>query len=172
MHAAESNATRLIYSATPKERIKFLNKLNDHYESQNLYDRSIKLWSTPQQEWTKEHEEEFNKCDEQHIVGMLAAEKNTCKVKQYAWSPKYSQAVEERNFWKILLMLKRNHERPNTKTKAWAETFGIQDIGVLTESQINSNLRKAQGKLKEVKREAAKWREEHLRELLYQQQET
>jgi hypothetical protein len=102
---------------------------------------------------------------------MLAAEKNTCKVKQYAWSPKYSQAVEEKNFWKILLTLKRNHERPTTKTEAWATTLGIPDITSLTESQINSNLRKAHCKLKEIKREAAKWREEHLRELLWQQQE-
>jgi hypothetical protein len=73
-----------MYSATPKERIKFLNKLQDHYKSQNLYDRLVQLWDTPQHEWTSEHETEFNKCDEQHILGMLAAEKNTCKVKQYA----------------------------------------------------------------------------------------
>jgi hypothetical protein len=50
-------------------------------------------------------------------------------------------------------------------------TLGIPDITLLTESQINSNLCKAQGKLKDIKREAAKWREEHLRELLWQQQE-
>jgi hypothetical protein len=49
--------------------------------------------------------------------------------------------------------------------------LGIPNINLLTEPQINSNLRKAQQKLKEIKREAAKWREEHLRELLWQQQE-
>lgn len=44
--------------------------------------------------------------------------------------------------------------------------MGINDIGRLTITQINSQLRAAQRKLREVKQEAIQLRENHLRELL------
>jgi hypothetical protein len=106
VQAAELIATRLIYSATPKEREKFYLELDDHYQSQNLYECLNKLWNTSVQEWSEQQEEEFNKCDLQHILGMLAAEKKTCREKKYAWSPKYSHAVANKIFWKIALTLK------------------------------------------------------------------
>jgi hypothetical protein len=166
IHAAESMASRLIHSATPKEREQFLDELDQHYENQNLYERLHKLWTTPVSEWNVQQEEEYNNCDKQHIAGMLAAERKTCKVKKYAWSPTYSSAVEDKNFWKTILMLKRNHAKPHHKITAWAETKGITDIGSLHITQINAQLRAAQKHLREILLETNQLRENHLRELL------
>jgi hypothetical protein len=61
------------------------------------------LWQTSQEEWTDSKQAEYNKCDEQHIKGMLSAEKKTCKKKLYGWSPKFSKEIETKAFWKIVL---------------------------------------------------------------------
>jgi hypothetical protein len=166
VHPLESKATRLIMSATPKERTKFLNELDSHYQAQNLYERFTKLWETPKNEWNKKCEEEYNACDEQHIIGMLSAEKKTCKEKRFAWSPMYSKAVEEKAFWKIALSLKRNHSRPTDRIRKWAEKFEIDDLSSMSTSDINVKLRAAQNNLREIKRRAAELRENHLMELL------
>jgi hypothetical protein len=166
VQAVETNAARLIQSATPREREKFLRHLDDHYEAQNLYERLNNLWNTAAKDWDESKEIEFNKCDEQHIQGMLSAESKTCKVKTHAWSPKYSSAVETKNFWKTILMMKRNHIRPDQRTRSWAEALGIQDISLLTISQINSKLREAQKQLSMVLKEATELRENHLQELI------
>jgi hypothetical protein len=63
----ESKASQLIHTATPKERIKFLHELDNHYVAQNLYNRLATLWNKPTDEWTQEDEIEFNKCNRQHI---------------------------------------------------------------------------------------------------------
>jgi hypothetical protein len=36
---------------------------------------------------------------------MLAAEKQTSKVKNLAWSPKFGAAISKKAFWKIALSL-------------------------------------------------------------------
>jgi hypothetical protein len=97
---------------------------------------------------------------------MLAAERKTCKEKQFAWSPKYSSAVENKNFWKTILMLKRNHAKPHQNIILWAGKMGIEDIGSMTITHINSHLRQAQKQLRAVQQEAVQLRENHLRELL------
>jgi predicted metal-dependent phosphoesterase TrpH len=125
--------------ATPKEWIKFLLELDRHYIAQNLYKQLAELWGKPEADWNQDDELEFNKCDYQHIQGMIAAEKKTCKVKQHAWSPKYSSAVEHKNFWKIILTLKQHYKKPDGRTLAWVEAPGIPDKEQLTESQINLN---------------------------------
>jgi hypothetical protein len=153
-------------TATPIEREKFLIELNEHYNAQNLYSRLADLSNIPTTEWTKESTEEYNKCDQQHIIGMLAAEKKTCRTKMTAWSPKYSKAVENKAFWKIALSLKRNHTRPNDKFNKWAENLGILDIAKITITMIKQNLRQAQASLQEIKRQAVALREEHLRQLI------
>jgi hypothetical protein len=139
---------------------------------QHLYDRLSELWSKAATgEWSIEDEEEYNKCDVQHIIGMLAAEKKTCKMKLHPWSPKFSKAVETKNFWKILLTLKRHHIRPDLKVLSWGESLGITEVSTLQMTFINSKLHEAQKTLREIKKEAVKLREEHLRELLQITQE-
>jgi hypothetical protein len=98
IHPLESLTTRLIMDATPKEREKFITELDWHYTAQNHYEQLQLLWDISPAEWGKAHEDEFNKCDTQHIVGMLAAEKKTCKKKTTAWSPSYSSAIENKAF--------------------------------------------------------------------------
>jgi hypothetical protein len=166
IHPLESISMRLINAATPKEQVKFLQELHEHYESQNLYSRLEKLWSIPAQEWTDADETEYNKCDRQHIDGMLAPERKTCKIKQFTWSPKYSKAVEEKSFWKIALSIRKNHQKPNPKIIEWANSMGIQDIISIPINVINSKLRDAQKQLRDIKSKSAEIREEHLRELL------
>jgi hypothetical protein len=96
IHPLESPATRLIIDATPKEREKFIVELDHHYSSQNLYECLQRLWDVAAPTWVKSHEDTFNQCDEQHIIGMIAAEKKTCKLKTTAWSPAYSNAIENK----------------------------------------------------------------------------
>jgi hypothetical protein len=71
----ETRRARKLQQATPRERHIFIEKLNKHYESQNLYERLQDLAEIPAEEWTLEHQLEYEKCDKQHIDGMLAAEK-------------------------------------------------------------------------------------------------
>jgi hypothetical protein len=40
-------------------------------------------------EWQPEHQDEYNDCDAQHIVGLLAAEHKACRPKPYPWSPTF-----------------------------------------------------------------------------------
>jgi hypothetical protein len=166
IHPTESKATRLITSATPREREKFLHELDIHYQAQNLYERMSNLWNIQKENWTEENEQEYNACDEQHIIGMIAAEKKTCKEKRFAWSPAFSKAIEEKGFWKIILSLKRNCSRPSQRIHTWAVSLGIQDITKLTVSEANCKLREAQKNLREIKSRAAEYRENHLLELL------
>jgi hypothetical protein len=145
IHPIESSATRLIHSATPKEREKFLSEVHRHYESQNLYERLSKLWEVPTQEWNEKYEDEYNACDEQHITGMLASERKTCREKFFAWSPTFSKAIENIAFWKIILSLRRNHSRPSKRIKSWVqERFGIDDLLDIPTNEIKSRLRQAQ----------------------------
>jgi hypothetical protein len=115
---------------------------------------------------------EYNKCDEQHIIGMLAAEKKTCKIKLTAWSPKFSRAVEDKAFWKIALSLRRSYTRPNDKFYRWAMTRGIDDFAIIDTKTILKNLRTAQQNLRDIKRQANQLREAHLRELIQITQES
>jgi hypothetical protein len=124
------------------------------------------LWQTSKEEWTDSKQAEYNKCDEQHIKGMLSAEKKTCKKKLYDWSPKFSKAIETKAFWKINLALRRNHIYPNHKLLAWADTLNIKDIHTLPESRIKAELRLAQRNLREIKTKAKELREQHLRDLI------
>jgi hypothetical protein len=145
IHPSESSATRRLMSATPNERVKFIIELDIHYLSQNLYNRIQKLLETPHREWSDQHTNEFNKCDEQHIMGMLAAEKKTCKIKLSKWSPKFSKAaVEDKAFWKIALSLRRSYIRPNSKFISWATSRGIDDIHEIDEKTLLKYLRESQ----------------------------
>jgi hypothetical protein len=173
IHPTESIATRLINAATPKEREKFLYEVHRHYESQNLYNRLIKLWETTKQEWTKECESEYNACDEQHIIGMISVERKTCREKLFAWSPTFGKAIETKAFWKIILSIQRNHTWPAERIKLWAQdSYGIEDIRAIPISEINSRLREAQKELRDIKRKAAELRESHLKDLLTTAQDT
>jgi hypothetical protein len=166
MSPAESIAQRLLISATPNERKTFLHELHMHYESQNLYNRLQALWQTSTADWTSDLQTEYDRCDDQHIKGMLAAEKKTCKKKLYDWSPAFSKAVEVKAFWKIILSLRRNYIRPNAKLAAWADSLNISDIHALTEKMIKAELRLAQKNLREIKDKAKEHREQHLRDLI------
>jgi hypothetical protein len=168
MNPAESNAQRLLISATPNERKMFLNELHQHYESQNLYSRLQSLWQTSKDEWTDDHQTEYDHCDEQHIKGMLSAERKTCKKKLYDWSPAFSKAVEVKAFWKIVLSLRRNHIRPNAKLYSWATSLNVGDVHELSESTIKAELRLAQKQLRSIKDKAKEHREQHLRDLIAQ----
>jgi hypothetical protein len=118
----------------------FLNELHQHYESQNLYNCLQSLWQTSKDEWTDDHQIEYDRCDEQHIKGMLAAKKKTCKKKLYDWSLACSKAIEIKAFWKIVLSLCKNHIRPNAKLYSWAASLNIGDIHELSESTIKAEL--------------------------------
>jgi hypothetical protein len=85
----------------------FITALDEYCGAQNLYHRLSMLTEINPEQWNETYQDEYNKCDEQHIIGMLAAEKKTCKVKTTAWSPTYSKAVESKAFWKIALSLKK-----------------------------------------------------------------
>jgi hypothetical protein len=143
LHPAESSSQRLLTSAKPNEQTIFLQELHLHYKAQNLYNRLNKLWQTTQDEWLEEHPTKYNNYNEQHIKGMLLAERKTCKKKQYNWSPKYSKAIELKAFWKIILALRQNHICPNHKLLTRANSLNIQDIHMIPGKQLKAELIRA-----------------------------
>jgi hypothetical protein len=78
----ESQAMRFISKATPTERLKFLQLVDDHYRAHNIYERLQRLMQLPEDEWTAEHINEYEDCDKQHIIGMTAAERKK-KLRNY-----------------------------------------------------------------------------------------
>jgi hypothetical protein len=152
--------------ATPKERTLFLESVYNHYKQQNLFERMAKLRGQESNQWGKAEYEEYEKCDKQHINGMLAAEKQLLKVKNQAWSPKFGAAISKKAFWKIALSLRMNYTRPSDEFITWASALGIEDIKAINISIIKKNLREAQRELQEIEKQANKLRDEHLRELI------
>jgi hypothetical protein len=161
IHPLKSPATRLIMDATPRESEKFIEELDLHYSSQNLYERLQRLWEIAATKWEQIHEDTFNQCDEQNILGMTAAEKKTCKQKTTAWSPAYSNAIENKAFWKIALSLRRAYTRPHEKFLQWARARSIEVFQAVPSQTIIKELRLAQTKLREIKNKAAELRETH-----------
>jgi hypothetical protein len=125
-----------------------------------------RLWNVNPPDWDDDHTIEFNKCDEQHITGMISAEKKTCEIKTTAWSPAYSEAVENKAFWKIALSLRRTYTKPHPKFTAWARSQHIEDFSSIDMAMIIRELRAAQTTLREIKKKANQLRENHLWELL------
>jgi hypothetical protein len=119
--ASESTYARKLQNAAPKERQRFLEETFNHYSKQNLFERFQKLKETVK--WQREHFDEYERCDEQHIAGMLAAKKKTKKIKTTPWSPIFGAAVARKAFWKIGLTLKLTHKRPSDEYIWWAETL-------------------------------------------------
>jgi hypothetical protein len=79
VHPSKTVASRGLIVATPKEQERCMVELDLHYQSQNLYKRLQDLWAIPHDDWNESHEMEYNKCDEQHIISMLAAERKHAK---------------------------------------------------------------------------------------------
>jgi hypothetical protein len=164
--AVESRMARKLQNATPKERAIFLEAVHRHYAQQNLFDRMRKLREIEPDKWTKNEMEEFEKCDRQHINGMLAAEKQASKVKNVAWSPKFGAAISKKAFWKIALSLRMTHTRPSEEFITWASSLGIEDFKSIDVNLIKKKLREAQRELRDIEKQANELREEHLRELI------
>jgi hypothetical protein len=169
--AVESRHARKLQNATPKERALFLEAVNSHYEQQNLYERMQKLREEASHQWTQEMIDEYEKCDKQHIAGMLAAEKKLSKVRRQAWSPKFGAAISKKAFWKIALSLRMTHTRPSDEYITWAISLGIEDFKGIDVSTIKKKLREAQRELRELEKKANELREEHLRELIERAEE-
>jgi exonuclease III len=167
--ASESIYARKLQNATPKEREKFIDETHKHYECHNLIDRLQKLHAIS--EWTQEHLQEYERCDAQHIQGMLSAEKKTRKIRTTPWSPKFGAAVSRKSFWKIALSLKLTHTRPSDEYITWSQALGIQDFKSIDITRIKKELRTAQKHLREITKQAAELREEHLKELIQHAEE-
>jgi hypothetical protein len=125
-----------------------------------------KLREKKNHQWGKAEIEEYEKCDKQHINGMLSAEKQLSKMKSQAWSPKFRAAISKKAFWKIALSLRMNYTRPTDDFITWAKSLGIDDFKAVDISTIKKKLREAQRELKEIEKQANNLRDEHLRELI------
>jgi hypothetical protein len=162
----ESRHARKLQNATPKERQMFIEYVHQHYEQQNLYDRMQKLRELEPNKWTNETIKEYEKCDQQHINGMLAAEQQIAKANHQAWSPKFGAAISKKAFWKIALSLKMTYTRPSDQFITWAEAQGIDDFKSIDMITIKRKLREAQRELREIEKQADTLRDQHLRELI------
>jgi hypothetical protein len=167
--ASDSLYARKLRNATPKERQIFLEETFRHYSNQNLFERFQKLKEII--DWQREHFDEYERCDEQHIAGMLAAEKKTKKTNTTPWSPIFGAAVARKAFWKIGMSLKLMHKRPSDEYIRWAESLDVKDFKSLHINEVSRNLRAAQRNLREITKKADALREEHLRQLIEQAEE-
>jgi hypothetical protein len=107
----ESQAMRFISKSTPRERLKLLQLVDDHYRAHNIYERLNRLMQIPEDEWTEEHINEFEDCNKQHIIGLTAAERKICRPKPFPWSPAFRDAANVKSVWKILLS--RHAQKPH-----------------------------------------------------------
>jgi hypothetical protein len=96
---------------------------------------------------------EYEKCDTQHINGMLAAEIQISKVKRQAWSPRFGAAISKKAFWKIALSLKMTYTRPSDEYITWAKAIGIEDFKSIDITTIKSKLREAQRELRIIEKQ-------------------
>jgi hypothetical protein len=138
-----------------------------HFQNQNLYNRLKTLMAIPSSQWTEEHTtSKYEKCDHQMIIGMLTAEQNTKKVKTTAWLPTFSNAVSIKEFLKIILSLKINHNKPSERVSTWAAALNIPDITAIDIQTIKKELWLAQKSLREIEQNADKLCSEHLHSML------
>lgn len=136
VQALEHPSSRLIRNATPKERNEFLMHLHEHYNAHNLYQCFEKLSQIEAGQWTPEDQHEYEKCDDQHIKGMLSAEKKTAKLKHFDWSPKFQQATSHRAFWHIFMSIRLTQKTPDDKFLSWASSMGISDSAAFPIQEI------------------------------------
>jgi hypothetical protein len=162
----ESLHARRLQNATPKERLGFIEAVHKHYQQQNLFDRMQKLREIDPTEWSMDMLAEYERCDTQHINGMLSAEKQISKVKRQAWSPKFGAAISKKAFWKIALSLKLTYTRPSDEYITWAKALGIEDFKSIDLATIKGKLREAQRELRVIEKQTNELRDEHLRELI------
>jgi hypothetical protein len=163
MTSLESQAMRFISKATPTERLKLLQLVDDHYRAHNIYERLQRLMQIPEDEWTAEHINEYEDCDKQHIIGMTAAERKICRPKPFPWSPTYRETANVKSVWKVLLSRARTKTPLSQKVTKWAQETLKRNLHVLPEIQeCQRELRKAQIKLREVKKRAHELRLEFL----------
>jgi hypothetical protein len=135
---------RKLMQATPKECTIFLEMVDKHFNSQNLYQRLRNLTAIKESEWDMPHTAQFKQCDKTMVAGMLVVESTTKKTNTTAWSPTFTKAVTKKMFWKLALSLKINHRRPSPKYLEWSRQFGINDFQSLNLDTIKQNHRAAQ----------------------------
>jgi ribonuclease HI len=159
----ESQATRLISKSTPRERIKLLDLVDEHYNAHNIYERLHRLASIPIESWQQEHNDEYEACDEQHIIGLVAAEKKACRPKPFPWSPLYREAANLKSVWKVLLSRARTNTKLSAKALNWVQDTLKKDMSELPDiRECQAELRKAQKRLKSIKQQANELRIEFL----------
>jgi hypothetical protein len=160
----ESITARKLHQATPRECDIFLQEANLFLENLQTYKRLQGLMA--KQDWMDQDTEEFERCNDELIQGMLYAEQRTGKLKTTPWLPKFASAVSKKSFWKIAFSLKINHRYPNEDFIWWAESLGIADIKAIKIATIKKQFRLAQKELRNVEKEAAALREQHLHSML------
>jgi protein tyrosine phosphatase len=104
----ESIHGRKLQNATPKQRLKFIKMVYQHYQQQNIFEWLQNLRTLDPKDWNQDAINEFEKCDRQHINGMLAAEKQIAKMKNQAWSPKLGAAISKKSFLENRLLIKND----------------------------------------------------------------
>jgi hypothetical protein len=85
----DSQAARLISKSTPRKCHKLISMVDEHYMAHNLYNHLSKLTQISIEQWSNDHQAEYEECDKQHIIGLTAAEKKACKTKPFPWSPAF-----------------------------------------------------------------------------------
>jgi hypothetical protein len=166
VQSIDSTSARKLHQATPKERTRFLQEADVFLESHGIYEKLKKLHDKNKDEWDHSDINEFEKCDDMLIQGVLHAEKLTQRIKNTPWSPRFATAVNKKSFWKIALSLKLNHRFPNENFIQWSKSLGIEDFNAIATPTVKSYLRAAQAELREVEKAASELRELHLRDLL------
>jgi exonuclease III len=85
----DTQATRMISKSTPRERLQLIHIVDEHYQAQNIYARLNTLDQLTEDKWHSALQEEYNACDKQYIIGLLAAERKACRPKNFPWSPAF-----------------------------------------------------------------------------------
>lgn len=151
--AIDNPNARLLNSKIVQDRKKFIAAYDQHLQAHNIYERIQKLSSMSTDE-LKTQQDEINLIDQTRAEGMMAAEKKSCKLRQFAWSPKLKKSILLVFLWKQTLSMCRTGIDKQKFLQKLAEATNDPSAidNNLSIKACSKALRLAQKELKDVKK--------------------
>jgi len=158
---------RGIYSTDYMTVRKFNDKVAKECAKHDLYKKAQALNS--QYRFSPQDHEQLEEIDQTLTKILIKTDQKLAKYRTAPWSPALHQAFLEHRFWTVRLSQARTRRDFSTALEKIAEQMTQPPT---TTGSLSGNLRKAQHKIREIKKAAAQRREAHLQELLEAAQQT
>jgi len=148
-----------------------VEKYNEVLQKQLAYHKvqdKIKVLQQALPNWTKQHQDSYEKLDRIITEAMRHAEKQSCKkyTSKFAWSPTLVQAVQQERYWKLILKQRKGTSiAPATLLRAGKAAGILKDPTTHTLDNVIIALREIKKQRKELQRKHLELRESYLERL-------